>query len=126
MAGPADIDAYLAELSDADRAVLVALRAGLNALLPGADEVISYNLPGLRYEGRMVAGFGASRNFCSLYPHSGGVLPDLQDEIRAAGLTCTKSALHFTEDRPLPDALLKAVLRARLREAGIALPATLT
>jgi len=36
------------------------------------------------------------------------------------GLTRTKSALHFTPDRPIPDELLRRIIAARRAEAGLA------
>jgi len=120
-----DIERYLDGLAPADRAALSALRSALIALLPGSIERISYGMPGLRLGGRMVAGYAATQTHLSFYPHSGTVLPLLAPDIAAAGLTHTKSALHFRPDQLIPERLLRAILVARLDEAGIAKPAAL-
>ena len=53
----------------------------------------------------IVAGFAAFKDHLSYLPFSGSVLPELAGELE--GYTMTKSALHFSVDRPLPKALLK-------------------
>jgi uncharacterized protein YdhG (YjbR/CyaY superfamily) len=44
------------------------------------------------------------------------VLGQLADELD--GYTMTKSALHFPVDRPLPKALVRKLIRARLTEVN--------
>lgn len=115
-------DAYLAAIADPDhRAALARLRQRLAVLLPDADEVISYSMPAYRLKtsGEVVAGYAAARRFCSFYPFSGRTLTTL--ESRIAGHGHTKSALHFTADAPISDALLAQLIATRLSE--IAAPA---
>ena len=119
MTTPASHDAYLAEQTPENRAALSELRARLAARLPGSEEVISYGLPGFRLGGKVLAGYGANKAFLSFYPHSGSLFPDMADRLKAAGFKHTKSALHFSPDRPIPDDLLDAILTARRAEAGV-------
>lgn len=121
----AQIDVFLTPLDERERVALQDLRARLLALLPGAEERLSYGMPGLRYGGRMVAGYNANKSTLAFYPHSGGILPGLANRLAAAGFSHTKSALHFAPDHPIPEALLRDILSARLDEAGIAKPGTL-
>ncbi|MBI1418460.1 MAG: DUF1801 domain-containing protein [Limimaricola sp.] len=115
----AAVDSYLATLPDAQRACLADLRQRLRALLPDADEVISYAMPGFRLQGKMVAGYAGFARHCGFYPHSGGVIPSFAAELAAAGFRTSKSGVTFTPDHPLPDALLGRILDARLAEAGL-------
>jgi uncharacterized protein YdhG (YjbR/CyaY superfamily) len=48
-------------------------------------------------------------------PFSGSVLGQLADELE--GYTTTNSSLHFPVDRPLPKALVKKLIAARLADA---------
>ena len=57
----AEVDAYLAARPEDQRATLEALRTLLKSLLPGAEEVISYAIPGFRLGGKMVGRPGAAR-----------------------------------------------------------------
>lgn len=112
-----EIDAYLAPLSEPERHTLSQLRTDIRALLPEAEECISYGMPAFRVQGKVVAGFAAFKNHLSYVPHSGSVLPALAEDL--AGYTMTKSSLHFPPDQPLPLALVRKLISVRLRQAGI-------
>lgn len=114
---PTDIDAYLADLAEPQRRTLGRLRADILALLPEAQECISYGMPAFRVEGKVIAGFAAFKKHLSYLPHSGSVLPALADDL--ADYTMTKGSLHFPLDRPLPRALVSKLISTRLRQAGI-------
>ena len=110
------IDAYLATVSPEQRALLEALRQTIRALVPEAEECISYRLPAFRFQGRIIAGFSATAKGCSYYPFSGTTLKTLASDLEEYGQT--KSALHFGPDRPLPRALVRRLLRARIAEGA--------
>jgi uncharacterized protein YdhG (YjbR/CyaY superfamily) len=114
MSQAATIDAYLTRVKGAKREALDALRAQLHALLPGAQECISYGLPAFRLDGKVVAGFAATTKGCSYYPFSGATLATLSAELSA--YSKTSGALHFTPEKPLPRALLRKLLKTRLAE----------
>ena len=116
MPKPADIDAYLAAQPADRRAALEKLRKTIHSLLPEAEECISYSMPGFRYRGKVVAGFLATTKGCSYFPFSGTTLGTLAAELR--GYSQTKSALHFTPDKPLSVALVRRLLNARIAELG--------
>ena len=109
------IDEYLATLDEPTRAALQQLREIIRAIVPEAEECISYALPAFRVRGKVVAGFAAFTTHLSYLPHSGSVLPALADDLKdfPGG---TKSSLHFSADRPLPRALVQKLLRARLAQ----------
>jgi uncharacterized protein YdhG (YjbR/CyaY superfamily) len=111
---PATIDAYLSTVKDERRAALEALRRTIRATLPEAEECISYGIPAFRLDGRIVAGFAVTSKGCSYYPFSGSTLATLaRDLARHEG---TRSAVHFGPDRPLPAALVRKLIRARIAE----------
>jgi uncharacterized protein YdhG (YjbR/CyaY superfamily) len=108
------IDEYLAGVSPKSRALLQKLRKTIHALVPEVEECISYRLPAFRYQGRVIAGFSATSTGCSYYPFSGTTLGTLADDLEA--YSKTKSALHFGPDKPLPAALVRKLLKARMAE----------
>lgn len=112
-----EIDAYLASLAEPQRRTLSDLRADIRALLPDAEECISYGMPAFRVQGTVIAGFAAFKKHLSYLPHSGSVLPALSDDL--AEYTMTNGSLHFPLDQPLPRALVRKLLSTRLRQAGI-------
>lgn len=111
---PATIDAYLAAIGEDRRATLAKLRATIRAILPDAEECISYGMPAFRVGGSVVAGFQATVRGCSYYPFSGSTLGALAPELEGYGRT--RSALHFAADRPPPRPLVRKLLSARLAE----------
>jgi uncharacterized protein YdhG (YjbR/CyaY superfamily) len=110
----ADVDEYLRGIEEPKRGTLEALRRTILEVVPEAGQVISYRVPAFRVDGKTVAGFAAFKNHLSYLPFSGSVLAHLADELQ--GYTMTKSALHFPIDRPLPRALVKKLIAARLAE----------
>ena len=111
-----EVDAYLRDLEEMKQRTLEALRCTILEIVPEAEQVISYGVPAFRVEGRIVAGMAAFKDHLSYVPFSGSVLGQLADELD--GYTWTKSSLHFAVDRPLPKALVKKLIRARVAEAG--------
>ncbi len=109
-----EVDEYLRRLEEPKRSALQALRRTILEIVPEAEQVISYRVPAFRVGGKTVAGFAAFKDHLSYLPFSGSVLGQLADELD--GYTMTKSALHFGVDRPLPEALVKKLIRARLAE----------
>ncbi len=114
-AKPTSIDAYLDTLDADDRRALQRLREQILSVIPQAQEVISYGMPGFRVDGEVVAGFAAFSKHLSYLPHSGAVLDELGDAI--AGYTCTKGSLHFSAQEGLPTTLVRRLIRARLAQS---------
>jgi uncharacterized protein YdhG (YjbR/CyaY superfamily) len=108
------VDDYLARVSPKSRALLQKLRKTIRALVPAAEETISYRMPAFRFDGKIIAGFAATSTGCSYYPFSGTTLKTLERDIE--GYSHTKSALHF--ERPLPIALVRKLLTARIAEGS--------
>jgi len=108
------IDEYLARVSPRSRALLNGLRKTIRALVPEVQECISYRLPAFRFQGRIIAGFSATSKGCSYYPFSGTTLKTLAGDLDR--YSQTKGALHFDPDFPLPTALVRKLLHARIAE----------
>jgi uncharacterized protein YdhG (YjbR/CyaY superfamily) len=115
-AKPKTIDAYLAAMRPDLRAPLEKLRQSIHREVPAAEECISYGMPAFRVPGGIVGGFAATKNGYSYYPFSGQTLSELAEDVSA--FAHTKSALHLSAKRPLPAALLRKLIAARLAEIG--------
>ena len=109
-----DIDQYLGTLDEPKRATLAQLRDTIVAIVPDAEQCISYGMPAFKLRGKTIAGFAAFKSHLSYLPHSGSVIPQLAKETE--GYTKTKGSLHFPVDKPLPKKLVKKLLDARLAE----------
>lgn len=116
MAKATTIDEYLAAVSGERRTALDKLRATIRSIVPEADECISYRIPAFRLGANVVAGFCARKKGCSYFPFSGSTLARLG--ARLSGYEMTKSALHFSPEKPLPASLVRALLKARIAETA--------
>ena len=115
MAAANPIDEYLATLDEPKRATLTSVRDTIMAIVPEAEQCISYGMPAFKVRGKTIAGFAAFTSHLSYLPHSGSVLPQLAKE--TAAYTSTKGSLHFPAGEPLPAALVKKLLAVRMAEA---------
>ncbi|HEV7396841.1 MAG TPA: hypothetical protein VGN86_10060, partial [Pyrinomonadaceae bacterium] len=59
------IDEYLATLSEEKRIALEKLRKDIKSVVPKGEECISYGVPTIRLDGKMLLCFGAARKHCS-------------------------------------------------------------
>jgi uncharacterized protein YdhG (YjbR/CyaY superfamily) len=111
-----EVGAYLSGLEEPKRSTLEALRRSILAVVPHAEECISYGMPAFRVDGKVVAGFAAFKNHLAYLPHSGEVLGRLAD--RLDGYEHTSGSLHFPVDEPLPDDLVRSLVDAKLEILG--------
>jgi uncharacterized protein YdhG (YjbR/CyaY superfamily) len=111
----AEIDEYLDGLNEPKRSTLSRLRSDILAVVPGAEQCISYGLPGFKVAGTTIAGFGAFKNHLSYLPHSGSVFRELSEEL--AGYEKSSGALRFPIADPLPPELVEKLIAVRLRQA---------
>ena len=110
---PKTIDEYLAALSDDKRAALEALRKTIRAAAPEAEECISYQLPAFRLNG-MLVGFGATAKHCAFYLMSSSTVAAHQEELEE--YDTSKGTIRFQADKPLPAALVRKLVQARIAE----------
>jgi uncharacterized protein YdhG (YjbR/CyaY superfamily) len=116
MAGkPRTIDEYLAAVSDDKRAALEELRRTIRAAAPEAEECISYQLPAFRQNG-MLVGFGATSKHCAFYLMSASTVEAHKDELEE--YDTSKGTVRFQPDNPLPAALVRKLVKARIAENG--------
>ena len=107
------IDAYLAKLAPDKRAALKTLRRAIKAAAPGAEECISYQMPAFRLDGRMLVWFGAATNHCSFFP---GAYPVAACKRDLKAYKTSKGTIRFPADKPLPAALVRKLVKARIAE----------
>src|SRR3954454_9156660 len=111
----AEIDDYLDRLDEPKRSTLSRLCGDILAVVPDAEQCISYSVPGFKVAGKTIAGFAAFKNHLSYLPHSGSVFPELGEEL--AGYEKSSGALRFPVDQPLPPGLVAKLIAVRLRLA---------
>jgi uncharacterized protein YdhG (YjbR/CyaY superfamily) len=110
---PKTIDEYLGTLSEDKRAALEKLRKIIRAAAPKAEECISYQLAAFRQNGMLVA-FGATASHCAFYPMSSTTVEAHKDELK--DYDTSKGTIRFQADKPLPAALVRKLVKARIAE----------
>jgi uncharacterized protein YdhG (YjbR/CyaY superfamily) len=116
MAKYRDVDEYMAQLPDDRRAVMEQLRSTIRAAAPDATEVISYNMPAFRLDGRCLVSYEAFKRHYSLFPWSDEMVEELGDEMKPYAVG--KGTIRFPADQPIPLALVTRIVEIRNREVA--------
>jgi uncharacterized protein YdhG (YjbR/CyaY superfamily) len=109
---PKTIDAYIAGCTPKAQSILHRIRHLVQDVAPGAEELISYRMPAFRLGGMLVY-FAAFKNHIGLYPPVRG---DAKLEAAVARYAGPKGNLAFPLDEPVPYALIKRVVRLRVKQ----------
>ena len=89
------------------------MRAAIRSAVPlDATETISYGIPGFRHNGGLVA-YAAFAHHCSLFP-TASIVEAFEDDLK--GFKTSKGTIQFPMDKPLPVALIKRIVKARVAE----------
>jgi uncharacterized protein YdhG (YjbR/CyaY superfamily) len=109
---PKSVDDYAASIPEGARESFAKLRATIRSAVPAsATETISYNIPAFAHDGVLVW-FAAFANHCSLFP-TASVIEELKDELE--NFRVSKGTIHFPLDKPLPTALIKKIVKLRVK-----------
>jgi uncharacterized protein YdhG (YjbR/CyaY superfamily) len=108
------VDEYLAGIPEPAAGTLKHIRKVIQSVVPKeTTEVISYGIPMFKFRG-MLVGYAAFKKHCSLFPTGSGVLDQFTKELE--GYRTSKGTIQFPSDKPLADALIKKIVRARVKE----------
>ncbi len=111
---PKNVDEYLAGVPEPARGTLNKIRAAIrSAAPPEATETISYGMPAVKHKGVLVW-FAAFSNHCSLFP-TASVIETFKNDLK--GFSTSKGTIHFPTDKPLPTALVKKLVKARVAQS---------
>jgi len=103
---------YLKTVPKSFRPALAKLRQTIKKSLPEAEEVISYGMPAYKFHG-VVVWFAASKNHYAIYVRPRFKIP-FKEELKS--FETTKSAIHFSYNKPLPDKLVKKIVNFIAKE----------
>jgi len=108
------VDAYLALVPEPAKTTLEKVRSTIRSVVPAeATEGISYGMPAFRYKGGLV-GYAAFKDHCSFFPMQASLIDEMKDELK--GYRTAKGTLQFPQDKSLPAALLKKMVKLRVAE----------
>lgn len=108
------VEGYFAAVPEDSRGALKQMRTAIRSVVPReATEVISYGIPAFRHNGVLVW-YAAFASHCSLFPKA-SVIEAFEKELK--GFTTSKGTIQFPIDKPLPIALIKKIVKARVAES---------
>ncbi|HEU5337042.1 MAG TPA: DUF1801 domain-containing protein [Terriglobales bacterium] len=108
---PQTVEEYIAGVPEPARSALRQIRAAIRSVVPPeAEEVISYRIPAFKHN-RVLVWYAAFSDHCSLFP-TAEIITAFKDELK--GLTTSKGTIHFPLDKPMPIALIKKLVKARV------------
>ncbi|WP_461089900.1 iron chaperone [Spirosoma gilvum] len=104
---PTTVDEYIAAQPESTQATLQQIRQIIRQAAPDAEELISYQMPGYRSDGKLIW-FAAAKNHYGLY-----IVPAILNQFkdRLSAYTMTKSAVHIPLDAPISADLLTEIVQ---------------
>lgn len=111
------VEDYLAALPAESRIALEELRKTITAAAPDATEVISYQMPAFKDDGRLLVSYAAFKEHCSLFPMSTKVIEAHKEELKP--FLAGKGTIRFSPDNPLPATLVTKIVKARIEENAV-------
>jgi uncharacterized protein YdhG (YjbR/CyaY superfamily) len=106
------IDEYIAGLPGNIQALLKKLRQSIKESAPEAEETISYGMPAFKLK-RILVYFVAFKNHIGFYPTASPIVV-FKKELSV--YKTSKGAIQFPIDEPIPDALVKKIVKFRVNE----------
>lgn len=106
------VDEYHECLSGPEKDAADKLRQVIRQAAPQAEETISYNMPAYKWNGILVW-YAAFKKHIGFYPKAAAIVK-FQSELSA--YKCSKGAIQFPLDKPIPAELVKRIVKYRMKE----------
>jgi len=106
------IDEYIYIFPRDVQVVLQNMRQAIRGVAPDAEETISYQIPTFKLNHNLVH-FAAYKNHIGFYPTSSGIKAFKKE---LSSYKCSKGAVQFPLDMPVPFGLVKKIVMFRVKE----------
>ena len=106
------VDEYIDLHPPTVRSGLDLLRKTIKTAAPGAEELISYQMPAYRLKG-MLAFFSATKKHYGFYPTASPIMA-FREKLKS--YETSKGAVRFPLDKPIPVKLVTAMVKWKLKE----------
>ena len=110
------VDEYIASQPAALQGILGRVRNAIREALPGAEEVISYQIPAYKLRGGRVLFFAGWKQHYSLYPAGERLVAAFRDEL--ASYEVSKGTIRFPLSQPVPVKLIGRIAKFRAKEVA--------
>ena len=115
LTGAEDVADYLSQVPEPQREALERLRRTIKSTAPDAVEVISYQIPTFKLNGRMLVSYAAFKHHCSFFPGAGPIEMHAND---LKSFQTSKGTIQFTPEHPLSTTLVKRLVKTRIKLNG--------
>lgn len=116
-----EVDDFLATLPQDRRTALQHLRQLTQKTCPEAVEGFGYGMPGYKYRGRPLIYFSSFKNHMSIF--AVGYEGINRHRAELSGYEIRAGTIHFQASKPLPDKLVKTMIKERMADIEAALAA---
>ncbi|HEX5730687.1 DUF1801 domain-containing protein [Microbacterium sp.] len=108
------VDDYLNDLDTGDREVIDRVYALAREVVPDAEQGRGYGMPALVYRGKPLISVMRAKRHIGLYPFSPDAVAAVAADVEAvAGTGLDKGTIRFQPEHPLPDDVIRALVRRR-------------
>jgi uncharacterized protein YdhG (YjbR/CyaY superfamily) len=111
--GFTSVDQYISTLPKDTQKMMQEIRKTIKAVVPKAEEGISYQMAAFKVNGDYFAHFAAWKKHIGMYPIPAGDAAFRKQIIPYMG---AKSSLQFPLDKPLPLQLIRKMVKFRIAE----------
>jgi len=110
------VDEYIASQPQAAQDVLQRVRSAIRKAVPGAEEVISYQIPAYKLHGDRLIFFAGWKEHYSLYPATDRVVAVFKRDL--APYKVSKGTIRFPLSKPVPVKLIERIAKFRAQEVA--------
>lgn len=110
------VDEYIAMQPEAVQPVLERVRSTIRRAVPGAEELISYQIPAYKLPGGPVLYFAGWKQHYSLYPATDRLVEAFKDDL--APYEVAKGTIRFPLAQPVPAKLIEGIAKFLAKEAA--------
>jgi uncharacterized protein YdhG (YjbR/CyaY superfamily) len=110
------VDEYITTQPEDVQVILQRVRSAIRKALPGAEEVISYQIPAYRLHGRPALYFAGWKQHYSLYPATAHLVETFKDDL--APYKVSKGTIRFPLSQPVPVRLIERIAKFRAKESA--------
>jgi uncharacterized protein YdhG (YjbR/CyaY superfamily) len=110
------VDEYIAGRPEQVQAILQRVRSTIRKAVPGAEEVISYQIPAYKLHGGYVVYFAGWKQHYSLYPVNDRLVAAFKKDL--APYKISKGTIRFPIFQPVPVRLIERITRFLAKDAA--------
>jgi len=110
------VDDYIGAQPETSRAALERVRNSIRKAVPNAEEVLSYQIPTYKLNGRAVIYFAGWKQHFSIYPATAGVVAEFGEDLSPYEIS--KGTIRFPLSTDVPAGLITRIAKHRAREVA--------